>query len=712
MMAQTISFGAPPKPPTTLLALREDLRLEAAPRGQDGTPHWHLVDPVRNRFFRLGWLEFELLSRWRAGAPAAELCEQVERETALAPETEDVEGLLQFLMVNELLRADAAPLRASLHQMARQRTLSRWQWLLHHYLFFRIPLVKPELFLARTGRFLAPLFQPSLLVWLGALCALALWRVLDQWAAFSQTFLYFFSWQGALYYGLALALAKVVHELAHAYTCRHYGVRVPTMGVAVMLLWPLLYTDTSEAWKLHSRRARLAIGGAGVIAELMLAALAALVWSVAPDGALKSAAYILAAVTWVSTLAINLNPFMRFDGYYLLMDGLDIPNLSERSFSIARWQLRRTVLGVDEPFPEPQLESRRISLSLYAYLTWIYRVVLFVGIAAAVYYLFFKLAGIFLFAVEIIWFVLRPISNEMKAWWARRARWSGRATFSGALVLLALVALAVPWRSDVSADGYWQAREHSRLFPPVAARLSKILVADGQTVRAGEPLFVLADLQVESQWTQLQSRIEGLERQLAGSIGDPTLRDAAPVFEQQLAAARAEQLLQSQERERLTVRAPHAGVFRDLDRGLFSGAWVSRKHVLGRVVGGDDSLAYLFVHESQIARVKVGAKVRLLSRYADPKAVEASVSGIDSTASRQLPEAMLASVHGGPIAARATQQGELIANEALYRVTVRVPANDVAQVTPVAGHIEGGRSSILWQFLRQCIAVVVRESGF
>jgi putative peptide zinc metalloprotease protein len=711
MLANAISFGPAPAQAVPLPALREDLKLEAAPRGQDGTPHWHLVDPVRNRFFRLGWLEFELLARWGASDSAAHLCAQVARDTPLAPEPDDVAVLQQFLQANELLRADAGTMRAALQRMAGQRALSRWQWLLHHYLFFRIPLVRPEAFLARTARWVAPLFRRALVPWLGAACVLALWRILDQWPAFSQTFLYFFSWEGALGYGVALALAKVVHELAHAYTCRHFGVRVPTMGVAVMLLWPLLYTDTSEAWKLHSRRARLAIGGAGVVAELMLAVCAALAWSVLPDGPLRSAAYVLAAVTWVSTVAVNLNPFMRFDGYYLLMDALDIPNLSERSFAIARWQLRRALLGVDAPMPHPQLAGRRSWLCLYAYLTWIYRVVLFAGIAAAVYFLFFKLAGVILFAVEIIWFVLRPIANEMTAWRSLRPRWSRRAGFSAVLLALLLAALALPWRADVRADGYWQAREDSRVFAPAGARLARILVADGETVSAGQPLFQLTDPQVESQWIQLQSRIDGLEAQLAGAIGQASLRDAAPVFERQLAAARAEQLLQGQERERLAVRAPHAGVVRDLDRGLYAGAWVGPRHALARVVGGGDSLAYLFVPESQIARVKTGAAVRLLARRADPAALEASVTGIDSTAARVLPQPMLASTHGGPIAARASPGGELVPNEVLYRVTVRVHGA-APQLVPVAGHIEGERSSMLWDFLRRCVAVVVRESGF
>lgn len=694
-----------------LAPLREDLALQSAPPGLDGAPHWHVYDAARNRFFRIGWMEFELLSRWRGGMQAGALCDAVARATALAPAPEDVEDVQQFLQMNELLRADAAPLRVQLHKTAAGRKPSVLTWLLHHYLFFRVPLVRPNGFLDRTSQWVLPLFQPAFFIACGLLSLLGVWRVLDQWPAFSSTFLYFFSWQGALYYGLALALAKVLHEMAHAYTCKYYGVRVPAMGVALMMMWPLLYTDTSEAWKLTSRRARLAIGGAGVVAELLLAGIAALLWSFAPDGGVKSALYILAAVTWVSTLAINLNPFMRFDGYYLLMDLLDVPNLSERSFAIARWRLRKTVLGVRAPFPEPQLAARAGWLTLYAYATWLYRLVMFTGIAAAVYFFFFKALGVMLFAVEITWFVLRPMFNEGRAWWQLRKRWSGNATRSLFVLLGVLLVLAVPWRSDVVADGYWQAGKHSLLFPAMPARIEQILVKEGQQVKRGQPLFVLAAPAVDSQLQQLQSRIDGLVGQINGAIDNPGLYERARVLEQELAAARAEYVAQSAESGRLTVTSPHDGVVRDVDTGLYPGAWVGRGHVLGRVVDGSVALAQVFVHESDIARIKPGAHARLIERRHDGTALDATVIGIDSTASRALPEAMLSSVHGGPIAARAGQQGESVANEALYRVTLQLDRGAATSMAPVAAHIAGERSSMLWDAGRKMAGVLVRESG-
>ena len=712
-LRQSFAFPAGDADPASerLAPLREDLALQPAPPGLDGAPHWHVYDAARNRFFRIGWLEFELLSRWRGGMTAGALCDAVAQATALAPEPDDVLEVQRFLHLNELLRADAAHLRAQLHKVAAGRKPSMLTWMLHHDLFFRVPLVRPNAFLDRSSRWVLPLFRPAFFIACALLSLLGVWRVLDQWPAFSSTFLYFFSWQGALYYGLALAVAKVLHELAHAYTCKYYRVRVPAMGVALMMMWPLLYTDTSEAWKLTSRRARLAIGGAGVVAELILAGMAALLWSLAPDGGFKSAMYILAAVTWVSTLAINLNPFMRFDGYYLLMDLLDVPNLSERSFAIARWRLRKMVLGVQAPFPEPQLAPRAAWLTLYAYATWLYRLIMFTGIAAAVYFFFFKALGVILFAVEISWFVLRPLWNELRAWWQLRTRWSGNAARSGVALLLLLLVLVVPWRSDVVADGYLQAGQHSQLFPPMPARVEQVLAREGQQVQRGAPLFVLTAPAVQSQLQQLQSRIDGLVLQINGAIDNPTLYERSRVLEQELAAARAEYAAQSAESGRLTVSAPHDGVVRDIDGGLYPGAWVGRGHVLARVVGGGLAQAQVFVHESDIARVSRGAHARLIERRHDGAAMDATVTGIDSTSSRVLPEAMLSSLHGGPIAARAGKQGEALANEALYRVTLTLDHGGAASMAPVVVHIEGERSSILWNGLRKVAGVLVRESG-
>lgn len=713
--APQIMMSAPPDPGQMRLpAWREELALQTAPRGIDGAPHWNLYDPVRNSFFRLGWLEFMLLSNWQSGMTVAELCARVRQASPLQVSHEDVLDLLGFLERHELLRASSSPARMQLLKIAKARQLSVWQWLLHHYLFVRIPLVRPEAFLQATQAFVERLWRPGILWSIAILSVLGVWRVLDQWQAFVQTFLYFFSWQGALCYGLALAGTKLLHEFGHAYTAKHFGLRVPTMGVAIMMLWPLLYTDTSEGWKLNSRRARLAIGGAGIVAELMLAGLAAFAWSILPEGSLKSAAYVLAAVTWISTVVVNLNPFMRFDGYYLLMDLVDMPNLHERSFAFGRWHLRRALLGWETPLPESEFESRKGWLIVYAWSIWLYRLVLFTGIAAAVYYFFFKLAGIILFAVEIGWFVIRPVVQEVAVWRKYREHWLGqkRAWISLLLLGLFLLVCAVPWQTAIHADGYWQAAQHTRLFPPAAARVSRILVREGQSVAAGTPLIQLEAPETEAQALAVDSRIRGLQASLASAIGDLSLREHGQVLQRELVTAEAERAYLNEARARLQIIAPHAGTVRDLDPGLYPGSWVRPQHVLARVISSAGANAYIWVNESDVARIREGAHARIVLHRPDSQRFDAVITNIDRSASHSLPHPMLASTHGGPIAVRNNPNGELLSNDALYRVTLKVSAGTQnQQMGLVVAHIEGERQSLLGLFLRQVAGALIRESG-
>lgn len=712
--ANLFSFGQ-----ARLGRLREDVQLQAAPRGLDGAPYWNLFDPVRNRFFRIGWLEFEMLSRWQVGMTVDQLCAAICQETVLQAQAEDVAVLIQFLQASELLHAANPALRRELLQKQQQQQQSIWTWALHNYLFFRIPLLRPDAFLRRTQHLLAFIFQPGFFYCMGLLAAFGVWRVLDQWSAFSATFLYFFSWQGLALYGVALVLTKTIHEFAHAYTARHFGLKIPTMGVAFMLLWPLLYTDTSEGWKLTERRARLAIGGAGVVAELLLAGVAALLWSVLPDGILKSAVWVLAAVTWISTLAINLNPFMRFDGYYLLMDALDMPNLHQRCFAFGTWHLRRLLLGVDDPVPESEHESRRYWLIGFAWLTWLYRLVLFTGIAVAVYYFFFKLAGVILFAIEIGWFVLRPTWKEMQVWWKIRKRWrTPRVLLNLSGLVLLFILMALPWRNEIAADGYAQAQQHTRIYPNMGAQVKQVMVKQGQRVRQGELLFVLYSPEIEGQQQAWSARRAGLQAQLERAIGNPGLMERLPLWQQELQAS--ESMLQSlqEENERLQIRAPHDGVVRDLEPGLYPGAWVSPRHMLARVVDARQIQAQVFVSETEVARIQPGASAIILLRRADGGKIAATVLSIDRTATRVLPHVMLSSGYGGPLAARHGERGAQIANEALYRVTLKVADADPA-TSPLADHLQGLRahieaahSSPLLEFGREVLGVVVRESGF
>ena len=333
-------------------------------------------DPASNRFYRIGWAEQAMLAHWSIGR-ASRVVHTIARVTTLEISVEQVLAFALFLKQHQLLRASETGASRDLATMAARSKESKLKWLLHNYLFIRVPLLHPQRFLAVTAPYLAFAFTKTFGLLVLVLTLLGVGLAARQWDLFINTFADFFTLEGIAGYLLALAFAKTLHELGHAYTATRYGVRVAHMGVAFLVLWPMLYTDTSESWRLSDRNQRFRIAAAGMAVEFALAGIATLAWSLTSDGALKSALFFLATTSWIITLGINASPFMRFDGYFLLSDALDMPNLHARSFALARAALRRGLLGWNEPDPERFDPPVRRALVAFAWLTWTYRLAIF-----------------------------------------------------------------------------------------------------------------------------------------------------------------------------------------------------------------------------------------------------------------------------------------------------------------------------------------------
>ncbi len=697
----------------TVPALREELTLHAGPRTAQGAPTWTVHDPVVNRFYRIGWAEFEMLSRWHLARPDA-IAADVSNHTTLSVSGEDVESLVRFLSASQLLQM---PGSAGTDALVKQAAARRRHWasaLLHNYLFFRVPVVRPQRLLDGLRPVAAVLYTRGFFVAVLAAALLGLWLVGRQWDRFIASLPYVFTLEGMLLTGCALTVAKVLHEFGHALTAHRYGCRVPTMGVAFLVLWPVLYTDTTDAWKLQSRRQRLAIGAAGMAAELALAAFATLAWCVLPPGPLRSACFVLATSTWVLTLAVNLNPFMRFDGYYLLSDALDVPNLQDRSFALARWWLRERLFGFGDAPPESCSNGRRRLLVAYAFATWVYRFFLFLGIALLVYHMFFKLLGVLLFAVEIAWFIVLPLARELLVWFARRDELRlNRGTLATALGGAALVALlVVPWRGSVSSPAVLRAQQQSVLYAPAAAQLVAIDVRPGARVREGEVLFRFDSMELAHEQAQAESEVRVLSWQAeVQSLRRRAGEQAQPVHEE-LARARATLASHEVERRRLAVAAPFDGLVVEVAEPLAARDWLAAGEPLGVVIDPSSGLIEAYVAEADLARIRVDAAARFYPEDAAQAGIAATVTSIDRVSARTLSELALASTHGGAIAVRQAQDGALVPEEPVYRIRLQ-PASDGAptQLTRGAVRIDAARASVLGRVWRRTAGLLVRESG-
>lgn len=672
-----------------------------------------LHDPAVNRFYSLSWTAFEILSRWPLQDPSRVLA-AVNAETTLCIDEEDLHDVVKFLAQFHLLDALTAVDSARLLESSAASRLSVPKWLLKNYLFLRVPLVHPAAWLARWAPRVAWVFHP--LSWLGILVAALVGLALAsrQWDTFIGTFAQYKSWSGILSIGIALSIAKVLHELGHAFTAQRFGCRVSTMGVAFLVMLPVLYTDTNEAWKLADKGDRLKIAAAGVLAELALAALATLAWNFLPDGPIRAAVFLLATTTWIVTVAINASPFMRFDGYFLLCDYLDIANLHSRAFALGRWRLREWLFAWGDQPPESFSAGRQRFLIVFAFATWCYRLGVFLGIAYLVYDSFFKLLGVALLFVELGYFILLPVANEVHTWWERRTEFSWNVATARTVALCACVAtiMFVPWRQDVRAPAILGAAQSQDLYAVSAARSLDRPVAVGSVVKAGDVLLRLDSPDLINKLGLARSN-EAALRDLVQlqPLNDKLLGEGAALRER-FAAATAEVNGLVAQIELLTVRAPFDGRVVDVNESLTPGAWVAQHERLMHISGWMGAKGEVLVEEADLARI-VGTRAVFVAERAENSVVKCRLGDIDRINLSALDTPYLASTYGGAIRVQPDQGGALIPVETLFRarlVDCTVGAAPLQELRGTA-HLLGDPKSFARLGFKYALRAVQRELG-
>jgi len=677
-------------------------------------PTWTIVDPVRNRYFQIEWPVYQMIQRWSAGS-MEKLHAVMGRETTCRTTLEDVEDLVKFLYTNNLTEQSASGKHTDYQTQAQAGKQNWLMWLVHHYLFVKIPLVHPHHFLQSTLPFVAPLYTAAAGMTFGALGLVGLIHVVRQWDAFLSTFLYFFNWRGAILYSLSLGAVKVIHELGHAYTATRFGCRVPTMGLAFMVMMPVLYSDVSDSYRLTSKRKRLLIAAGGVIAELGLAAVALFAWGYLPEGTLRSIAFIVATTSLAMSLVVNLNPLMRFDGYYVLADGLGIPNLQDRSFAFGQWKLRALLFGHQSAPPETVSAGMRQTMVVYAWAVWLYRLILFTGIALMVYHYFFKTLGIILFLVEIVWFIALPIVHEVSAWWQNRTVYAASPrTWVTAACLSVLLALGfVPLHVSISVPAVLQASSYATIFAPTAGRIQEVRIHDGQMVKAGEALLVLENPSLDKEVRLAETKVAMWDYRLGRQAGYSEDRDQRQVIGESLRAGLAELAGLEAKRDTMALKAPIAGMVRDRADSLTVGRWIDRKVPIAYLVDESHAVIDSFVPVDELAYVEVGQAAQFIPLDLTRPSVKAHVTEIAEVDEREFMVPYLASVYGGDVPVRKDDKGRLKPEVSVYRV--RLSLDEPLQPDQVlVGHvqIEGQPSSMAKRAWDQVVATLVRESGF
>tara|TARA_B100001989_G_scaffold242274_1_gene208910 strand:+ start:3376 stop:5478 length:2103 start_codon:yes stop_codon:yes gene_type:complete len=695
--------------------LRQDLEILRGNSREDGSPAWLLYDAIRNKYFTLGITAFRLIKNWKGGEDLKKFEKKINSQ-GIETNTEEIKSFISFLQLNNLI---IQPIGQGVPLLSKQKASLKKNWLLnliHSYLFFKIPLFKPDEFLNKSISKVRKLGSKNFRNVIYLLGFIGIFLVIQQYESFVKTFMYFFTFNGLLLYLITLIFVKCLHELGHAFVAKHFGCRVSAIGIAFLVFFPFLYTDTTDAWRLRNHKERLLINFAGILTELHLALFATFAWAILPDGGLKSVAFFIATTSWISSLAINVSPFMRFDGYYVFADWLKAENLQPRSFALARWKVRETFFGLNHKPPEELNPSRRWIFISYAWLTWLYRFFLFIGIALLVYHLAFKVLGIILFIIEIYWFIMAPIVREIKQWWLLKSEIKFNKETKRLLIIIfsILILLLAPWKSSMKIPAVYVSEKYSKIYSPYSAQIKNILVQKDEIVKKGQPLIELYSPNLEDYINSTRRKLKLIKTKLNRLSDSAGNMDQYITYQQRLVSVQSELhgLLKIQ--NKMIIRAPFSGSIKDLDN-LSNGMWVSNKNELFGIVHYGTGQVKGFVKEEQIDRFKSNNTAVFIPNDGVHKKINLISRSLDFSSVGILPYLSLSSTHKGPIAVRldVDKEFENRPETAYYSANFRpVNKTNIEFELPGYVHVDGYRYSPFLKMFKNIFSLLIRESGF
>ena len=639
---------------------------------------WYVLqDPYNNAFFRVRPQVYEFIVRLHPKRTVEEAWQEcVDAYPEDAPGQEEVIRLLSQLYHANLLQYTAPADALVLFKRFRKRKESQIRSRFAGFMFPKIPLVDPDQFLVKTLPMVRPLVGVmGWVLWL-IVMGFGLKAVIENTDKLASPLEGILSLENLamLYFGMVFL--KLFHELGHAYTCRKYGGEVHQMGVMLLIFTPVPFMDASSSWGFRKRRRRLHVGASGMLVEMFVAAIAAIVWASTGEGALHRLCFNMMFVASVSTVLFNINPLLRFDGYYILSDLLDIPNLQGRSKKQLKHFFERYLFGIKQSMSPARSGVEAWWLGVFGLLSGIYRIVLFTAIiffvADHLLVVGLVMACLFVF----IWGIL-PLGKLVHylatapGLFRKRAR---AVLVTGLLLLAVLLPLRLmPVPHGFKAPGVVQAQAYQRVYVLTAGHVTKVFQAPGAEVSAGDPLFVLESPQLAFQIQTLEGRIQQLKweqrKALVKQVSDRASMDKVFAgLEQRMAR------LQKMKRE-LVVVAPQDGVWHCDWADQVEGRWLSRGVELGMVLDASAVEFSAVVSQAEASRLfgdqLSGAAVRVKGQaHITVPVSDWTITPVDR---RQLPSRALAVAGGGGIATTGDPQ-QLETVEPYFEVTAPLPA--------------------------------------
>ncbi|MCJ8329861.1 MAG: PqqD family peptide modification chaperone [Lentisphaeria bacterium] len=557
---------------------------------------WYVLqDPSNNQFYRISYAAYQFLGMLDGNRTVGEIWELCsENNGDDAPTQNEVIQLLGQLYTSNLILGNLPADSEGLLRRYQKRLQREISGQLKSIMFVKIPLWDPDKFLNRWVGIFGKIFTvPGFVLWV-ILAIAGLMNLAGNWDKAAD------SSEGILNPGnlfllySCFAIVKAIHEFGHAFACKHFGLRnnsggeVHTMGIMLMLLTPIPYVDASSSWAFRNKWQRIVVSSAGMIVELMVAAVAVIVWMRSSDGSIMHAlAYNVMFVTSVTTILFNGNPLLRYDAYYILSDLIEMPNLQTRSNQYFLYICKRYLLGVNELLSPAASNRERFWLFGYAIASYIYRLFIFTTIFLFVADKLF-IVGVVLAIGGIYRIAIKPLSEflhylnsspELKKCRMRAMIFTGSAT---ALFIVLVGFIKIPDWTIVEA--VVEPVKIQRIHASTAGFLREN-VNNGDAVKKGNILLSCDDIILENEYEKLSIRAIEIEHKRKYTQASDLVRSQVYAIEKETVKKMLADIKDKQ--AQLSIAAPFDGIWISTDIDKWKDSYIQAGRELGMIA--DDS---------------------------------------------------------------------------------------------------------------------------
>jgi putative peptide zinc metalloprotease protein len=496
--------------------LRPDLIVQ--PQFYEGMTHYVVKDPIALKYFRFKIEEYFLLQQFDGKNTLNDVKKAFERK--YRPQTISIEDLTRFTA--QLHEAGIAQIDSAEQAkvLIRRRRKNKWKKVWQFFaniLYIKIPIIDPERLLTGMYPYFRWIYTPYFVTFSIGLMLAAITLVISQWTEFHSKlpeFQSFFNWHTIFAFWCSLAVVKIIHEFGHGLTAKHFGGEVHEMGMLFLVLTPALYCDVTDSWLLPNKWKRIWISAAGIYVECFLASIATFVWWNTEQGLLNSLSMATMFICSINTILFNANPLLRYDGYYVMADWLEIPNLRIKSTQFFAYLFQEKVLGLEIPVQSYMPKSRRFLFVAYAISSYLYRWVITFSI---IYFLSqflkpYKLQSIsYVLAVgSLIPLAGMPVYQMVKfvrtPGRMRKVKKARATSFAVAVVVIVTGILLIPTPLRVHGTLVLRPAKPDEIYAEVPGRLMQLNVRDGEWVKKGSLIAALSNPEKLLDRTRLQEQ--------------------------------------------------------------------------------------------------------------------------------------------------------------------------------------------------------------